>query len=58
MFELRTKRGSNINRILFGVHENRVCILATSFVKKTQKTPRTEIELAERRLEEWRKTDE
>jgi phage-related protein len=54
VFELRTKRGSNINRILFGLREGRVCILAASFVKKTQKTPRAEIEMAERRLAEWR----
>ena len=54
VFELRTKRGSDINRILFGVRENRVCILAASFVKKTQKTPAAVIELAHKRLAEWR----
>jgi phage-related protein len=53
VFELRTKRGSDINRVLFGVQEDRMCILATSFVKKTQKTPRLLIKLAERRLAEW-----
>ena len=53
VFELRTKRGSDINRVLFGVRENRVCVLAASFVKKTQRTPRATIELAQRRLAEW-----
>ena len=28
-------------------------VLAASFVKKTQRTPRASIELAERRLAEW-----
>ena len=54
VYELRTRRGSDINRVLFGVRENRVCILAASFVKKTQRTPPTVIELAEKRLAEWR----
>lgn len=54
VFELRTKRASDINRVLFGVRQGRVCLLVVSFVKKTRKTPRTEIELATRRLSEWR----
>jgi phage-related protein len=53
IFELRTRRGSDINRVLFGVRENRVCLLALSFVKKSQRTPPGEIELAQRRLAEW-----
>jgi phage-related protein len=53
VFELRTRRGSDINRVLFGVHEGRLMVLAASFVKKTQRTPRASIELAERRLAEW-----
>ena len=54
VFELRTKRGSDINRVLFGVREGHVCLLAASFVKKTQRTPQSAIELAQRRLAEWR----
>ena len=53
VFELRSKRGSDINRVLFGVREGRVCVLTASFVKKTQRTPRGMIELAQQRLAEW-----
>ena len=53
LFELRTRRGSDINRILFGVKSGWVILLATSFVKKTQRTPEEKIKLAEKRLEEW-----
>lgn len=54
LFELRTRRGSDINRVLFGVPDGRVVVLAASFVKKTQRTPPTAIELARGRLMEWR----
>jgi len=57
VFELRTRRGSDINRVLFGVRDERICILAASFVKKTQKTPPTAIELARLRLAEWREDE-
>lgn len=53
VYELRTKQGSNINRVLFGVRGDRVFVLATSFVKKTTKTPKSMIEQAEKRLKEW-----
>lgn len=52
--ELRTRQGSNINRVLFGIRKDRVFVLAASFVKKTQRTPRGWIETAEQRLREWR----
>ena len=54
VFELRTRRGSDINRVLFAVREGRLCLLAVSFVKKTQRTPRTFIELAQGRLADRR----
>lgn len=53
IFELRTKQGSNINRVLFGVREKRVLVLVASFVKKSGRTPKGMIELAEQRLTEW-----
>lgn len=55
IYELRTKQGSNINRVLFGVEGKKVFLLVRSFVKKTTKTPKGEIELAEARLKEWKK---
>lgn len=54
VFELRTKQGSNINRVLFGVRKGKVFLLAASFVKKTSKTPKGLITMAETRLEEWK----
>lgn len=54
IYELRTKHGSNINRVLFGVRKGKVILLARSFVKKNQRTPKGEIDRAERRLKEWR----
>lgn len=57
IFELRTKQGSNINRVLFGIKKGKVVLLTRSFVKKTQKTPKGEIELAERRFKEWKEND-
>ena len=48
IFELRTKQSSNITRILyFFVVENKV-VLTHGFTKKTQKTPKSEIELAKK----------
>lgn len=46
IFELRGKVGNSISRVLyfFGVG-NRI-ILTNGFIKKTQKTPRKELELA------------
>ena len=53
LFELRTKQGSSINRVLFGLKGDKLFLLATSFVKKTTKTPTGMIEKAKKRLAEW-----
>lgn len=46
IFELRAKVGTNISRVLyFFYHEGRI-ILTHGFVKKTQKTPPSEIKKA------------
>ncbi len=49
IFELRSKVGTDIVRILYFFEENRIIIATNGFVKKQQKTPRAEIELAKRR---------
>ena len=49
IFELRSKVGTDIVRILYFFEENRIVIATNGFVKKQQKTPRAEIELAKRR---------
>lgn len=48
IFELRATFSSNISRILYFFFTGRTVILTNGFIKKTQKTPRTEIEKAKR----------
>lgn len=49
IFELRAKYSSNITRILYFYTKNNEAVLTNGFVKKTIKTPRKEIELANTR---------
>ena len=46
IFELRTKQSSNITRVFYFFFVGKKAILTNGFVKKTQKTPRSELELA------------
>ena len=46
LFELRTEYESNIYRVFFIFDEGKVVVLFNGFQKKTQKTPRAEIEKA------------
>lgn len=46
IFEIRAKQSTNITRILYFFAVGRKIILTNGFVKKTQKTPRREIDLA------------
>ena len=48
IFELRTKQGSNITRIFYFFFVGKKAIITNGFVKKTQKTPKVEIELAKK----------
>ncbi|WP_305151911.1 type II toxin-antitoxin system RelE/ParE family toxin [uncultured Dubosiella sp.] len=48
IFELRTKQGSNITRILYFFIVGKKIILTNGFVKKTQKTPKKEFERAKK----------
>jgi len=48
IFELRAVQGSNISRALFFFYIEGRIIITHGFVKKTQKTPRAEIELAKK----------
>lgn len=50
IWELRAGR----YRLLFGIKESKA-IITNIFIKKTQKTPRKEIELAVKRLKEYEK---
>lgn len=48
IMELRVKVGSNISRVLYFFIVGKKIILTNGFIKKTQKTPRSEIELAKK----------
>lgn len=47
IFELRSKVGSDISRVLYFFVIGKKVILTNGFIKKTQKTPNAEIEKAE-----------
>lgn len=53
IFELRSKVGSNITRVLYFFYYQGKIILTNGFVKKVQKTPRTEIQVAKARRAEY-----
>lgn len=46
IFELRIKFSSNISRIFYFFYINKKIVLLSGFIKKTQKTPKLEIEKA------------
>ena len=52
--ELRVRHGSDIARIVYAAIPGRKIVLLHNFQKKSQATPRRELETARRRLEELR----
>lgn len=46
IFEIRGKVGSDISRVLYFFYYDRKIIVTNGFIKKTQKTPNREIQLA------------
>lgn len=53
IFELRIKQGSDITRVLYFFFVGKKVILSNGFVKKTQKTPISEIKLAKKYKEDY-----
>ena len=53
LYELRTEYNSNTYRIFFIFDEGNIVILFNGFQKKTQKTPKNEIEKALRLKKEY-----
>jgi phage-related protein len=53
LFEIRVQQGSDIFRIFCFFDENKLVILANGFQKKTQKTPKKEIDKALKIKEEY-----
>tara|TARA_R110000787_G_scaffold171916_1_gene284603 strand:- start:645 stop:965 length:321 start_codon:yes stop_codon:yes gene_type:complete len=52
LFEIRAKGREGIGRALFCAVKDREIVILHSFVKKTQRTPKKELEKARRRLKE------
>lgn len=48
IFEIRVKQSTNISRVLYFFATGQKIVLTNGFVKKTQKTPKNEIELAKK----------
>ena len=48
IFEIRVKQSTNITRVLYFFTTKRGIIITNGFIKKTQRTPTSEIELAKR----------
>ena len=53
LFEIRVELGSNIFRVFSFFDEGNLVILLNGFQKKSQKTPKNEIELAEKLKKEY-----
>ena len=53
IFELRAKQGSDISRVLYFFFIDNKAILTNGFIKKTDKTPRSEIELAKKYRQDY-----
>ena len=52
LYELRVKDPKGIYRVIYFAHTGREFIMLNGFIKKTQKTPKKEIELAKIRMKE------
>ena len=57
IWELRVKAGSDALRILYTFAKGKVIILLHAFVKKQQKTPVSELEIARGRLKELKERE-
>lgn len=58
IFELRAKSGSDISRVLYFFMIGRKIVLTNGFIKKTQKTPKNEIEKAKRYRDDYLSREE
>ncbi|MGL4502807.1 MAG: type II toxin-antitoxin system RelE/ParE family toxin [Planktothrix sp.] len=53
LFEIRVEQQTNIYRIFYVAYRDKRLILLHGFQKKTQKTPRKELEIAEKRIKDF-----
>lgn len=56
LFEVRTKLKDRTARVLFTVEAGEM-ILLHGFIKKSQTTPATELDVARKRLQAWRRSE-
>ena len=54
LYEVRVKDQQGIYRIIYFAHTGKKFVLLHGFVKKTQKTPKKELELAKLRMKEYK----
>lgn len=52
LFEIRAKSDEGIGRAMFCTISGKIIIILSGFIKKTQKAPDNEIELARKRMKE------
>ena len=52
LFEIRARGAEGIGRAFFCCVKDRKVVILHSFIKKTQTTPRKELEIAQRRMKE------
>lgn len=58
LFELRLKATEGIARVLYCTLSNRGIVMLHQFVKKSEKTPRKELDIARRRMKEVRDAEQ
>ncbi len=58
LWELRVSSGTDILRIIYTFSKGRISILLHVFIKKDQKTPARELEIARKRLKELKEIEE
>jgi len=56
LFELRPKGPEGIGRVFYSTQVGQLIVILDSFVKKIQKTPNNELDIATRRLKEVKNT--
>lgn len=53
IFEIRAKQGTDIGRVLYFFFFGKKAVLTNGFIKKSQKTPRREIDLAKKYRDDY-----
>jgi phage-related protein len=57
LFEIRIKSQDGIARVFYCTKRNAEIVILHSFIKKTQKIPKSELDIARKRLQEVSKND-